>query len=180
MKIKIDEIPESGLVLDLTEKGEELEALAPGSDFSIVSPVTARLSVRRSDGTVEVRGEVKARLSLACSRCLDDFMFDVSKPFTGRFAPPKAGDGGGEEGAQEKELSGKDMGVDLLAGPDVDTHRILAEQIVLDIPIKPLCSQRCKGLCYTCGANLNEGPCSCRREAKTDSRFAKLKDFKVK
>ena len=35
------------------------------------------------------------------------------------------------------------------------------EDIFLDLPAKFLCKEDCKGICFTCGKNLNEGQCSC-------------------
>jgi uncharacterized protein len=49
----------------------------------------------------------------------------------------------------------------------------------LQVPMKILCSEECKGLCPNCGVNLNTGSCNCRREM-TDERLAALKNFRVK
>ena len=55
--------------------------------------------------------------------------------------------------------------------------------LLLEFPLVPLCDEECKGLCPTCGANLNEGPCGCA-PAEGDggddvppNPFAVLKDF---
>jgi uncharacterized protein len=50
------------------------------------------------------------------------------------------------------------------------------EALQLFMPFAPLCSNDCKGLCQTCGQNLNEHKCSCSNE-KIDVRFAALKDL---
>jgi uncharacterized protein len=53
------------------------------------------------------------------------------------------------------------------------------EQFVLALPMKPLCSATCKGLCVHCGANLNQGPCACAPQW-TDPRLAVLKEIRTK
>ncbi|MBN1297720.1 DUF177 domain-containing protein, partial [bacterium] len=58
----------------------------------------------------------------------------------------------------------------------IDICRVIAEQIVLQIPMKTLCSDDCKGLCSRCGADLNAGTCGCDRDS-VDPRLAKLKDL---
>jgi uncharacterized protein len=62
---------------------------------------------------------------------------------------------------------------------EIDLDPIVLEQIVLQIPIKPLCREACKGLCPQCGADLNVESCECRVDSG-DLRFAVLKNFKIK
>lgn len=50
------------------------------------------------------------------------------------------------------------------------------EAFLLNLPFIPLCSDTCKGLCPTCGHELNEGDCGCDNEV-IDPRLAGLKDF---
>jgi uncharacterized metal-binding protein YceD (DUF177 family) len=56
----------------------------------------------------------------------------------------------------------------------LDLRQPLREQILLTLPMHPLCRPDCKGLCSTCGHNLNEGPCNCSTE-EIDPRLADLK-----
>lgn len=78
----------------------------------------------------------------------------------------------GGEGGEEIELVEEDLGVVSLVDPVLDTRPIVIEQIHLGIPMKPLCREDCKGLCGTCGGDLNEGPCGCSPAG--DARLAKL------
>lgn len=45
--------------------------------------------------------------------------------------------------------------------PVIDLNPDIREEIILDYPIRPLCTPGCKGLCLECGKNLNEGKCNC-------------------
>ena len=63
----------------------------------------------------------------------------------------------------------------LLEGDEIDLDEILSTCFVLDMETKFLCSEDCKGLCSTCGKNLNLGPCECRKPI--DPRFAVLEQL---
>ena len=176
MIIRVDDIPETGLDLEIEEEGAQFDRLAKGLDFSITSPVRGRLNITASDTNVNVTGEVDARLALGCSRCLKDFEYGLKAPISVLFLREK-------ETEREKELTSSEMDVNYLEGDSLDTNEVLLAQIALELPIKPLCREDCKGLCTRCGSDLNKGPCGCKteeREERTDQRFEKLKDFKVK
>ena len=173
MKIKIDDIPDDGLSVNLSEDGETIEKAAGKVDFSIKSPVKARLSFYRSGELIDIEGDIDATIVMTCSMCVKDFDLSVSEHFTNRIIL-------GSETSDEKELSKSDMDVEYFSGDELDTSGILLERIALDIPIKPVCSEDCKGFCASCGKNLNQGPCGCEKKERIDSRFAKLKGFKVK
>ena len=63
----------------------------------------------------------------------------------------------------------------VLEGNEIDLSEILATCFILDMETKFLCREDCKGLCPTCGKNLNLGPCSCRKAL--DPRFAVLEQL---
>lgn len=173
MKIRIEDITEEGLSLDVVEEGSELAAAAGNLDFTIPSPVKAHLEVTKTGSDVFVRGDITATLGFVCGRCLKAFEQKTSTDFNLFFTREA-------EKAREKELHAGDIDVNLLEGPELDTSEILRAQLSLDAPMKPLCNPDCKGLCPKCGEDLNLGPCKCHPADKTDGRFAKLKDFKVK
>ncbi len=58
-------------------------------------------------------------------------------------------------------------------GEHVDLDDLVREQILLALPTRQLCRDDCKGLCPTCGANLNQTTCDCSAE-EIDPRFAAL------
>ena len=80
--------------------------------------------------------------------------------------------GGSEAAAEERALEEQDLGMIFLENPLLDTRPILTEQIQLGVPMKPLCKEDCAGLCSSCGADLNQGPCGCREV--TDPRWGAL------
>ena len=59
------------------------------------------------------------------------------------------------------------------SGDVIDLREMVKDQVLLDLPLAPLCMDRCKGLCVSCGAELNKGMCGCDNEA-IDSRWGAL------
>ena len=49
----------------------------------------------------------------------------------------------------------------LLAGDELDLEPLARDAVLLDLPLAPLCSEECLGLCPQCGTNWNDGPCDC-------------------
>ena len=77
---------------------------------------------------------------------------------------------------------GTSVGADSLLKKNVDSLKIsdvLTEQLQLSLPFQPLCKADCKGICPTCGTDLNKGRCACEKIAKS-SPFAAIKDLKTK
>ncbi len=173
MKIKVDDIPEAGLRLEVKEEGKALDALAEGLDFSILSPLDAELDIIRTGDGANISGHMRTRLEFTCSRCLKRFVNPVDAEFNAYYVRGKAE-------ADEQGLKAGDMELNFLDGDSIDTGDVLMGQLSLDVPIQPLCGEGCKGLCKRCGADLNQGACSCGGEEKGDARFARLRDFKVK
>ena len=63
-----------------------------------------------------------------------------------------------------------------LAHDQIDLEPLAREAVVLELPPAPLCKEDCRGLCAQCGADLNDGPCSC--EAPVDPRWAALDELR--
>ncbi|MBI5562332.1 MAG: DUF177 domain-containing protein [Deltaproteobacteria bacterium] len=173
MKIRVDDIIEAGLSLDVAEDAKVIEGLAGSLGFRINAPVRAHFDVTRTGKDINVTGALDTALGFACGRCLKDFESVFSTGFSIFYTL-------GRESAREKGLTAADIDVNYITGDTLDTSEIILAQLALEAPLAPLCNEDCKGLCPRCGADLNAGPCGCGAEEKTDVRFAKLKDFKVK
>jgi len=129
----------------------------------------------RGGVAVAVQGRISGRFAVPCARCLAPATVEVQEPdVLLTFLPPSAADPGREELKQE------DLDTYVHDGKLIDLVPVVREQLVLAIPITPLCQEDCKGICTTCGADLNQSPCSCARaEASTSpwvEALAKLKD----
>jgi uncharacterized protein len=63
-----------------------------------------------------------------------------------------------------------------LGHDSIDMEPLVREQVLLELPLVPLCGPDCRGLCATCGADRNQGPCGCDA-AEVDPRWAALEGF---
>jgi uncharacterized protein len=156
MKLAVIKIPETGLALD-----ETMAIEADGSSHP--ARVHLRADVMKVHKDVFIRGTIDESLTLTCARCLKDFTMEdtIGLDIALRPADPAEEMGAGESG----ELDAPGMNTDFYAEDEIDITEIVREQVVLSIPMKPLCSETCRGLCPTCGTNLNESTCSCPRES---------------
>ena len=86
---------------------------------------------------------------------------------------------GGEEGAAPDDLEGDEFEY-LPENRVIDMTPLIEQALLLELPLVPLCADDCKGICPRCGANLNEGPCSCAEAAPAeDGPFAALRNLKL-
>jgi uncharacterized protein len=58
----------------------------------------------------------------------------------------------------------------------VDISEVMRQAVMLAIPLKPLCKEECRGLCPSCGVNLNEESCDCKNE-EPDDRWEGLRNL---
>jgi uncharacterized protein len=176
LQISIKSIPETGkeLSLDLgSEWFDRWREEDPGLEFS-QGAIRGTVSLSKHGHDILVRGHLEGRLELACGRCLEPFGAPLTADFDLLLVPAPAA-----EAPEEEELSAAELDLDFYSGETVDLEAIIREQIILMVPLKPLCQENCRGFCPVCGANLNQETCSCRVE-KSDSPFAALAKLKEK
>jgi uncharacterized protein len=118
-------------------------------------------SAERAGAEIRISGKLDTTVELACSRCLDPARFHVSKPFDLFF---RERDEAMFDEDEEVELHENDTRTAFFTGTKLAIADILREQILLAVPMKALCNIDCKGLCPTCGTNLNSGSCGCPPE----------------
>ena len=178
MFINIEDIKGEPLVVEFEEAaGEfpELLELTASGECKFQGPIKTHLSMVRIESMVEVEGRVEVDALLACSRCLDEFAAKISGSFSLTFARelPEV-----DTDEDEIEISAEEMGLILYSDDRIDLREAVQQEVVMALPLRPLCDSRCKGLCPQCGANLNKEHCDCRKN-DFSIKFSALKDFKV-
>jgi uncharacterized protein len=98
------------------------------------------------------------RQHLTCDRCLEESWNDVDTSV--HFLVVRV-----QPAASDPELGEDDLGVVVAEDDAIDTRPLIIEQLALNAPMKPLCQETCRGLCPTCGADLNRETCSCTPES---------------
>jgi uncharacterized protein len=142
------------------------------SEYRVSAPVELAMDVEKAGvDAFRVTGRVRTRLELACSRCLEPFEVPVDAAFELRYVPQAENAGEGEREIEEDDLTTAYYREGLL-----DVLDLLREQFQLALPMKPLCSEACRGLCPQCGVNLNRTECDCA-PAWEDPRLAPLKSL---
>ncbi len=185
MFISVDELKEAGLLLNLEEPliaFPVLIEIADSGSCQFVGPVTIQAKAFKIHEMVVVEGQAAVCATFICSRCLKGFEQSVSSEFVLTYCRElpqvevEVEVDGEEEGA---ELSADDMGLILFDGQKIDLSESIQEQLVMAMPSRPVCDEKCKGLCPQCGVDLDLVSCGCRPQA-VSLKMAALKDFKVK
>ena len=170
------------MLLDLTRYRRPVESFArtfapadvgeKDDAYTVVSPVDLAFEVHKDKDRFRLVGTVKTELELGCSRCLEPFRLPVDATFDIRYLP--ASEASHQE---ENEVEEEDLGTSYYRDDQIDLNELLREQFYLALPMKPLHSEDCKGLCPQCGTNLNTGTCACE-SGWEDPRLAGLKALK--
>jgi len=160
MKIVISEIPNEGLDLEF----QETVALDAAT-----SPFQAQLKIKKVGTEVVVSGKIVTHAELQCSRCLKDFKSTLSFPFEVVFHPIEQ-----LKEEEKHELNVEELDMGFYSKDELDLLDLVKEQIMLNLPMKPLCDELCKGICLKCGADLNAGDCNCS-EKDIDLRLVALR-----
>jgi uncharacterized protein len=139
-------------------------------DYSVVAPVHLVLDVHKDREAFRVTGSVQTTLGLECGRCLEPFVITVDNAFDLRYVAQDIDAGHGERELRDED----DLVTSYYRDDTLDLDELMREQFELTLPMKPLCTEACKGLCVTCGTNLNKATCDCKPTWE-DPRLATLK-----
>ena len=133
-----------------------------------IDSVVFDVSIQKAGEEYFCQAEMKALVRLECARCLGEFTAELTGK-TDFIVRSDAQLDSRRDGVYDDEdyvfLRGTDLRADI-------TH-IVNQTLVLATSMKPICSEECKGLCPTCGANRNVAPCDCSRK-RIDGRWAGL------
>jgi len=179
MQIELKDIKGGVLKQEYTcsrDEFPELGILAEQGDVEFVDPLGFRLRLQRTGQLVEVEGQLTAVVQLKCGRCLKPFTQSLDESFALTFAPRSETDVSDEE---EIELEADELGLILYDDETLELFAPLQEQLLMAVPIAPVCDDSCQGLCHECGQNLNDGTCSCERKP-FNNKFSALAGIKFK
>lgn len=139
-------------------------------DYRVAAPVALSMDVQKTGkDAYRVTGTSTTRLELICSRCVEPFEIPIDATFELHYVPQP------EPVAEaEKEIAEDDLATSFYSEGSLNVIDMLREQFQLALPMKPLCTDACRGLCPECGANLNRTTCDCK-PVWEDPRLAALK-----
>ncbi|QSH40421.1 DUF177 domain-containing protein [Lentisphaerota bacterium ZTH] len=113
------------------------------------------LNVSKVSNGVLVNGSISIPYKGVCGRCLKEFKGEAANRKLCLFI----------EDVTEQEL---------------DLSEDLRSELVMQLPVNCICSEDCKGLCHTCGTNLNEETCNCHEKPAEDSPWSALDNLDLK
>jgi uncharacterized protein len=165
MIIDIDRIPETGLKISKEFEFFNTDLVEESATF--LEPVNAEVSVKKTGEEILIKGRIRSRLNVICSRCLLPYEFAVDSEFDLVYIPDEPGT---IREPEEKE----DLSRYFYSDRTIDIKMEVWEQLNLTFPVKPLCTQDCQGICPVCGKIIRKERCSCLRD-ESDPRLEKLK-----
>ncbi|MBI4744881.1 MAG: DUF177 domain-containing protein [Actinobacteria bacterium] len=151
--------------INLSVRIPSFETTKGKKDFA--EPVRINFIVENVKSGILVKGWVEGCLLSNCDRCLKEFKqplkVDVEEVYY--FSEALSEDREVDEDEIFKVVNNK-----------INLESLIRQAFVLNIPIKLLCNEECKGLCPICGVNLNEKNCGCKKD-RIDPRLVKLKEL---
>ena len=152
-----------------------------GDPLVSLSPVRMDGVITRVDEDYLLEGELTFSGELACSRCVAPYAFaeaiSLHLRLRKRPAAARPEKGRAEEPEEEREMDPGELDVVLFDEPILPFGEIAREQVLMAIPMKPLCREECRGLCPECGKDRNVAECSCESR-RVDPRLEVLKSLK--
>jgi uncharacterized protein len=173
-------------VNDITDKVRHLSALEEIAEHPVLkemqdlgecffkSPLSVDVAVFREYDHIRLEGAVSTEVALNCSRCLASYNTSIKSSFTifySRFSGKDIQD-------EEVELGEHELVSAYYEGDQIDLSSEISDHVLIEFPLKPLCSFDCRGFCMDCGADLNLSPCNCA-DNRGNLAFSALKNFKL-
>ncbi len=146
----------------ITDYKLDLSDLSFYDVYPLKEPVKVNACVTNEAGAVSIAFTAKLSYDAPCDRCGERAVTDFDFSFEHTLVQSLAGENDGE----------------YIELPDfkLDLDNLVMSDVVLELPLKHLCKDDCKGLCPICGCNLNKQSCSCHA-SDTDPRLDALRDL---
>ncbi len=168
MFIDTNNIGEKGLSIADSIALDENLLVEEGSFF--LEDLGYDIRFMRDANQINVKGKIKTSISLVCVRCLEEFEFKVNSNFDVVLFPSNL------VTSNNISLNDDEMEYIFYEDQKINLIKFLVEQVNLFVPLNPLCTPKCKGICPNCGINLNYGQCKCENSVNELSiLFNKLK-----
>jgi uncharacterized protein len=173
MRYKTKDIGEAGLEIQLPVTAAWLATEIPDLDFrpgDAGIKLTGRID--KSGDSYLLRGDLRGSLLSPCARCLEPALVPLDVPIAVSYVEK-------EEGV-EADAEEDDGDILTFTGGEIDLSSEIHDEILLAVPIGPLCRPDCAGICSVCGGNRNASPCDCEeQQRRATSKLSALKDLKV-
>jgi uncharacterized protein len=190
LTIDVDAVDESGQEWQADLPREFIDSVLrgePPTEFHAGGAAHVRAHLTKLGRKILLQSRFHVPLEGVCKRCLKKVRLDEPIDLTLTYVPRDAAlaEPSRRPVPQDKEEGEATASFDLdtideepYSGKTIDLAPALREQILLAVPPSPLCDEACRGLCPTCGKDLNAGDCGCEKTT-LDPRWAKLKSIQL-
>jgi len=138
------------------------EPLTRDPDVDLAAPARGSFTVTNTGRLLVLRGSLAAQVRLSCARCLEPLTVGIEAPLSEEFsARPPA------ESLEEGTIDVEEPAHAAFHENLLDLTELVRQNIIVNLPIRPLCRESCAGICPRCGSALNAGPCGCPPEEPT-------------
>jgi uncharacterized protein len=153
MRFFVSQIRDAQMVEQEESVSAETLIGTPPAFVTFGHPVNSKVQARMTgDGEIVFSGKVSTVVTYQCGRCLEFFDKPVNLDF--------------QQVVTTEE-------------PEIVIDSEIRETILIDLPVRALCRENCKGICASCGKNRNTTACSCE-QTPGDPRWNALKEFPFK
>jgi len=171
LKIPLTALADKPTEFDSSEKADALGLAADGAEF--ITDVAVAVTLTRMGGDVLSKGTAATQVRQSCSRCLEPVETEIAGDFQSLYVPTTGAYG---KRMDRKDFEWSDQRVTFYSTDTIDLSADIRNCLLLELPQKPLCRADCAGLCPNCGADINDGACSCDRR-QNDDPWAALRDL---
>ena len=182
MRLELKDINDCGLKQDYSCKVEDFPVLVETQkqeNLRFTDVLTFNLRLQKTGQIVEVDGSFVTRVAMVCSHCLQDFEQELCGDFALTYTPRKNGSEPVEtDEVEEVELDTDELGLVYYKDETLDLFQSLQEQVVMALPIAPVCQEDCRGLCPECGCILSNETCNCEKKL-FNNKFSALAGLKL-
>jgi uncharacterized protein len=163
-KIPFDQAFPPGVIDLPDENTRQTGDLRANGTAELIDPFGAR--------EIRVRGELRGEVEMLCARCLAPVRSPISCSMDLFYRPMK-------EIAKDEEvsISRAETEIGFYEGGGLELADVVREQIAIELPMRSLCREDCRGLCPVCGKNRNNEACICQ-ETIADTRWEALRKWK--
>jgi uncharacterized protein len=162
MKIDISSLlkaDNASLDVEFNETLEELNEATDGFEFNDAVNFIGTLA--KIGGIIKLQGKLKTTYAVKCYRCLKDISGNLDINVKENFVNSE---------------NNSDSEIYTYVGNNLEINTALRDNIILNLPMKQVCSEDCKGLCPNCGTDLNVGTCECKGN-DINPKMEALKNF---
>lgn len=179
MKIRLDQITGSGLQIRFDETEDVLSPainmLHTPMGVHLSPCITGYVSLDAQGGLILINGRISARVTLDCSRCLK--AFETHRTIDLHFSARNLS---GDYTSLDMAILDTQPDEIVLTEDELDLGELIVQEVLMDLPLQPLCREDCPGLCSRCGGLKGSEECRCEEEKEIDPRWQKLMTMRGK